>query len=283
MIKLVSPGMESSLVAVPSTSSAPVASRGRAHAGEIASLHHGPATRSFSSCATVNTGRLAAGATVKLKGSWTSPIRFVKQGTSPHTDRAQDHVHAHNHSTHSTGKGSTTTRGRSSQNTTPSHTPQIRIVSYNPMTIESEGRLADICHHFRRSADIIMLQGTGTKDYDGEGQPKSTKCGSFWGVQWGWTTSSPGANKSCGIMVLFNSKRFPADSCSRVYTPNQTLWERAGAIRLSARNSDFLVICLYFPPRTSQGARAQARYRSTVQELVKWTERVVQDPAHNRS
>ena len=61
-----------------------------------------------------------------------------------------------------------------------SHTPQIRIISYNPTTIESEGRLADICHHFRRSSDMIMLQGTGTKDYDGEGQPKSTKCGSFW-------------------------------------------------------------------------------------------------------
>ena len=191
---------------VPSTSSAPVASRGRAHAGEIASLHHGPATRSFSSCATVNTGRFAAGASVELKGSWTSPIRFVKQGTSPHTDRARDHVHAHNQSTHSTGKGSTTTRGRSSQNTTPSHTPQIRIISYNPMTIESEGRLADICHHFRRSADIIMLQGTGTKDYDGEGQP----CGSFWGVQWGWTTRSPGANKSVHAYPNTGRERVPS-------------------------------------------------------------------------
>ena len=43
------------------------------------------------------------------------------------------------------------------------------------------------------------------------------------------------------------------------------------------------MICLYFPPRTSQGARAQARYRSTVQELVKWTERVVEDAPHHRT
>ena len=98
------------------------------------------------------------------------------------------------------------------------------------MTIESEGRLADICHHFRRNADIIMLQGTGTKDYDGEGQPKSTKCGSFWGLQWSWTTRSPRVNKSCGIVIRVNSKRFPADSCSKVYTPREALWGRAGSI-----------------------------------------------------
>ena len=72
----------------------------------------------------------------------------------------------------------------------------------------------------------------------------------------------------------------PADSCSKVYTPKQALWRRAGAIRLSARNSDFLVICLYFPPRTNQGAHAQARYCSTVQELVNWTEQVVEDAPH---
>ena len=173
------------------------------------------------------------------------------------------------------GRGDTTTRGRSSLNTMSSHTPQIRIISYNPLTIESEGRLADICHHFRPSADIIMVQGTGTKGYDGEGQPKSTKCGSFWGLQWGWTNRSLGANESCGIMLLFSSKRFPANSRSKMYTPREALWVRAGAIRLSARNSDFLVICLYFPPRTNQGAHAQARYRSTVQDLVNWTEQVV--------
>ena len=48
------------------------------------------------------------------------------------------------------------------------------------------------------------------------------------------------------------------------------------------------MICLYFPPRTNQGAHAQAKYSSTVQELVNWAEQVVADappphPAHHRS
>ena len=223
------------------------------------------------------TRRIATRASIELNGLCASPIRFIREGTSQHSDRAQHLVHMHNRST---GKGGTTTRGRGSQDTMASHTPQLRIISYSPMTIESEGRLADICHHFRRSADMIMLQGTGTKDFDVEGQPKSTKCGSFWGLQWGWTTRSQGAIKSCGIMILFNSKRFPADSCSKMYTSRQALWCRAGAVRLSARDSDFPMICLYFSPRTNQGAHAQARYRSTVQELVNWTEQVVADALH---
>ena len=41
-----------------------------------------------------------------------------------------------------------------------------------------------------------------------------------------------------------------------------------------------MILCLYFPPRSNQGARAQARYRSMVQELVIWREQVVSDAPH---
>ena len=40
------------------------------------------------------------------------------------------------------------------------------------MTIESERRLADFFAATSERVDIIMLQGTGTKDHDGEGQNK---------------------------------------------------------------------------------------------------------------
>ena len=102
------------------------------------------------------------------------------------------------------------------------HIPQIRIISYSPMTIESERRLADFFAATSERVDIIMLQGTGTKDYDGEGQNKR-KMRIFPGPQWGWTARSLGANKSCGVMILFNSKCFPVDSCSKVFSPKEAL------------------------------------------------------------
>ena len=125
------------------------------------------------------------------------------------------------------------------------HIPQIRIISYNPMTMESEGRLADFFAATSERADIIMLQGTGTKDYDGEGQPKTTKCGSFRCLQWGWTARSLGANKSCGVMILFNSKRFPADSCSKVFSPKEAYVSASHLvpIREPANRPDTAVLC----------------------------------------
>ena len=41
-----------------------------------------------------------------------------------------------------------------------------------------------------------------------------------------WSTRSSGSNKSCGIMILFNKKRFIEGSCSKMYTPNVKLWRR---------------------------------------------------------
>ena len=38
--------------------------------------------------------------------------------------------------------------------------PQIRIVSFKTLTLSSEGRLDDICHHFKERADVIILRGT---------------------------------------------------------------------------------------------------------------------------
>ena len=87
--------------------------------------------------------------------------------------------------------------------------PQIRIVSYNPLALSSEGRLDDICHHFKGRAVVIILQGTTTKDWTSEGRPVTVKSGGFWSVQWRWHRRSEGSNKSCGVLVLFCGKRFP--------------------------------------------------------------------------
>ena len=116
-----------------------------------------------------------------------SPIRVIEEETSPRTEYAQHPFYPH----HSlcTGKGHHHSWQEQTGHRGIAH-PTEKDISCNPMTIESEGRLADICHHFRRSANIIMLQGTGTKDYDGEGQAESTKCGSFMGLQWGRTAGS---------------------------------------------------------------------------------------------
>ena len=95
----------------------------------VEEVSHGHATRSFSSSAK-NMGndvtrRIATRASIELNGLCASPIRFIKEGTSQHSDRAQHAVHMHNRST---GKGGTTTRGRGSQDTMVSHTPQIRMI-----------------------------------------------------------------------------------------------------------------------------------------------------------
>ena len=49
--------------------------------------------------------------------------------------------------------------------------------------------------------------------------------------------SDGGFMRSEQVMIFFNSQRFPTDSSSKVYSPEEALWERAGAIRLSARNT----------------------------------------------
>ena len=81
-------------------------------------------------------------------------------------------------------------------------------------------------------------------------------------------------------MILFSKKRFPEGSCSKVYTPNVKLWGRGGGVRLSARNLDVLMLSLYFPPRANLGAAAGVKYRSTVTDLIGWTEQVISDAPH---
>ena len=120
------------------------------------------------------------------------------------------------------------------------------------MTIESEGRLADF---FAATSD-----GAWTLSCCKEREPRTTteKVNKRPpNADLSWACSGGGRlDHWVRTMILFNSKRFPADSCSNVYTPEEALWRRAGAIRLSAGNSNFLVICLCVPPRSSQGARA---------------------------
>ena len=136
------------------------------------------------------------------------------------------------------------------------HIPQIRIISYSPMTIESEGRLADF---FATTSDgawaLSCCKKREPRTTTEKVNPRPPNADLSWACSGGWTARSLGANKSCGVMILFNSKRFPADSCSNVYTPEEALWRRAGAIRLSARNSNFLVICLCVPSFQSGSPR----------------------------
>ena len=75
-------------------------------------------------------------------------------------------------------------------------------------TLSSKGRLDDICHHFKGRADVIILQGTTTKDWTNEGRLVTVKCRGFGSVQWGWNRRSEGSNKSCGVLILFCGKRF---------------------------------------------------------------------------
>ena len=75
----------------------------------VEEVSHGHATRLLSCSASPNTGndvarRIATRASIELNGLCPSPIRFIKEGTSQHFDRAQHPVHMHNRST---GKGST--------------------------------------------------------------------------------------------------------------------------------------------------------------------------------
>ena len=61
------------------------------------------------------------------------------------------------------------------------------VSSYNPMTVKHEGRLADICRHFRHAAALILLQGTCLIDPEDKGpRQEIIQCEGFWGVHWGW-------------------------------------------------------------------------------------------------
>ena len=87
---------------------------------------------------------------------------------------------------------------------------QIRVIIYNLVTFHNKGRLSDICRHFRRTADIIVIQGTALKGRDDEGQAKLVCSEGFWGPHWRWSTLSLGSNKFCAVMILLSKARFPA-------------------------------------------------------------------------
>ena len=73
---------------------------------------------------------------------------------------------------------STTARDKGGQEY--SHAPQLHVITYNPMTVKHEGRLADIFRHFQSTAAIILLQGTCLKDHEDEGAASNSQCEGFW-------------------------------------------------------------------------------------------------------
>ena len=139
------------------------------------------------------------------------------------------------------------------------------------MTVKHEGRLNDICRHFRHAAEHSYCR-------EDEGQARKIQCEGFWGVHWGWSARSPGSIlRSCDTA---EQKKFPQTSCSKIYTPPDKVWRRGVAIRLATRRSDFLLMSLYFPPRTNSGAKDAARYRTTVQEITRWATKIIDEAPH---
>ena len=99
-------------------------------------------------------------------------------------------------------------------------------------------------------------------------------------MHWGWSALSPRSKRSCGVMILLSRKRFPHTSCGRVFTPRNNMWRRGGAIRLATRHSDLLLMSLCFSPKTNSGVKDAARYRATVQEIVRCATKVIDEGPH---
>ena len=148
--------------------------------------------------------------------------------------------------------------------------PQLRIVSYNPLIQSSEGRLDDICHHFKERADVIILRGRTGKDWTNEGRPLTIKNIGFRGVQWSWNRRSVGRDNSCGVLIMFCGKRFPNSATCQVYSPGQRLWDELEGC-CWPRRTPTSWYGLYLPPKTQEGAKAETRYRRTTQDLVDWS------------
>ena len=69
----------------------------------------------------------------------------------------------------------------------------------------------------------MLLQGTWLRDMKRDFRRPQ---GALLGPQWGWSAKSSGSNnKSFGIMILPNKRRFLEGSCSKVYSPGVKLWE----------------------------------------------------------
>ena len=141
--------------------------------------------------------------------------------------------------------------------------PLLRVVQYNPASTRTASRLEDICQEFEKR-DIIVLVGTQEKAKTENGI-RELHVGPLTGIEAGYMPS-PHANKSCGITVLWQKRRYRR---ARVHLPPRQLWGRGAAVELGQGDGAHAVLGVYFPPRPRTVA-GLAKYRRTVTALAKW-------------
>ena len=78
-------------------------------------------------------------------------VRFVRQGEQIQDRQTKAPIRSNVSPPYTRIRDTiTTTRGRGGQDN--NNAPQLRVVTYNPTTVKHEGRLNDICRHFKHAA-----------------------------------------------------------------------------------------------------------------------------------
>lgn len=138
----------------------------------------------------------------------------------------------------------------------------LKLVLYNPLSCVAD-RAEYISQIFSKE-DIVILPGTGRRNFEEETPVTKYRHGKHVEYSWGYRKGRL-CNRSCGISFLLSPSW--EKSIRRVWSPPKLIAGRAAAMRARSSAGDFLVVGAYFPPR---GSMAPAAYQECVEKIAAW-------------
>jgi len=138
---------------------------------------------------------------------------------------------------------------------------------YNPLSLVSAYRSEEISEQLR-SCDMIVIPGTKLKAAK-ERAFTTQQLSCHRALHWGYG-NSPFTNKSCGISILVNAKRFKSKHIVEVGSPPQCLAGRGGSVRVKQGALHLKCIGGYWPVCKSGSSRDA--YLKTVRKMKEWIE-----------
>jgi hypothetical protein len=124
----------------------------------------------------------------------------------------------------------------------------MRVVTYNRMTLQAEGRVQDISLAFRH-VDRVAAIGTKTRHkWQNLDTSWAREFQHHWACGYGWERAW-GSNRSCGV-IMFKKRKFSQKSATAVRVSPRCIAGRCLAIRLVSGHCDILVVAAYYPPKS---------------------------------
>lgn len=155
----------------------------------------------------------------------------------------------------------------------PAHGGAMRIVLWNPLSLCQVWRQSELAHHFR-GVQAIICPGTQLRASEAHEVRQATEDG-FLGLHWG-AGRGRWVNKSCGISMYFDATKFKPKNVARVYPVPAELQGRVAVVRMKSPWYDLVFVGAYMPPRPTAAAE-QARYRTTVDKVLKFVGTVLSE------